>query len=190
MRWLWWILNLIKQTELSLKYKIWGSSLMAEIWYGCFQQNIQSVGRWRLAEHTGQGQIRSGRQVSYDSQCWVLHERISVGFPSLWQYGLGWLCAGSSKVRALVLHQDNVPNGQLSQRQYFQAEHPENSENGINDCLGEVWFKWPPRNSEAKAVLQSSIQQDEPQTVLSPAEFPVSFMAQSWFILCTEAGSH
>lgn len=54
-------LELIKQTELSLKYKIWGSSLMAKICYMNFQQNKQSVGRWRLAEHTGQDQMRSGR---------------------------------------------------------------------------------------------------------------------------------
>ena len=31
-----------------------------EVLYTCFQQNKQGVGRWRLTERTGQGQMRSG----------------------------------------------------------------------------------------------------------------------------------
>lgn len=73
----------------------------------------KSVGRWRLTEHRGQGQTRSGRWVTYDSQCWAPHIRISVGFPSPWQAvqcELGCLYDGGGNIKAPALNQDRVPS--------------------------------------------------------------------------------
>lgn len=38
-----------------------------EVSYTCFQQSKEGPGRWKLTKCTRQGQMRSGRRVTYDS---------------------------------------------------------------------------------------------------------------------------
>lgn len=137
-----------------------------KVLYTCFQQNKQGVGRWRLTECKGQGRMRSGRWATHDSQCWARCVSISVSFPSLWQHELGCLCGGGKNSSPNTVLKHSTKHEQLHQRQHFQAEHPQNGENTVNDCLREVQFKWPPRNSEAEAALQGSCPQVEPCTCL------------------------